>query len=400
MKEQTNGAQNDLLAQARDQINRIDLEMAELFCRRLSAVQQVAAYKQSHGLPVLDPVREREVIARNAAAIEDDVMREYYICQLRATMALSRRYQHRLLYGEKVAYSGVPGAFAAQAAGCIFPDADLIPCADFAAAYEVVERGECECAVLPLENSIGGDVVQVMDLAYDGALCVSGVYELEIEQNLLALPGATIEGIREVVSHPQALSQCAPYLKEKGFVTREAVNTAAAAKAVADGNDLAVAAIGTREAAERYGLVVLASKIGADNANTTRFAVFSRVPRRPQKGDGRFLLLFTVRNQAGALGRAIDAIAEAGFNLRALKSRPTKKGNWSYYFFAEGEGNLSDDNGRRMLCDLDKVCENVRVLGSYETEVKLDLDAPMKREPKVPLIVERFVLTEKNENGD
>ena len=86
------------------------------------------------------------------------------------------------------------------------------------------------------------------------------------------------------------------------------------------------------------------------------------------------MLFFTVRNQAGALSRALDAIGQTGFNLRALKSRPTKRSNWSYYFFAEGEGNLSDDNGRKMLSELQGVCESVRVLGSYETEIKLKCD--------------------------
>lgn len=370
----SNPTTDQTLLAAREEINRIDREMADLFCRRLRAVQDVAAYKKSRGLPVLDPAREREVIERCTSYIEDEVMQQYYVCQLRTTMALSRRYQHRLLMGEKVAYSGVPGAFAAQAAGVIFPDAELVPCKDFVAAYEAVEKGECECAVLPVENSIGGDVAQVLDLAYAGSLCVTGVYELEIEQNLLGVPGATVADLSEVISHPQALSQCAPYLQKNGLTTREAVNTAAAAKAVAEAGDKTVAAIGTREAAEMYGLEVIAANIGADNTNTTRFAVFSRVPRQPQASDGRFLLFFTVRHQAGALGRAIDAIGQAGFNLRALKSRPTKKSNWSYYFFAEGEGNLSDDKGQALLSSLKTVCESVRVLGTYATEVKLKCD--------------------------
>lgn len=362
------------LLAAREEIDRIDREMAELFCRRLRAVQDVAAYKKSRGLPVLDAAREREVIERNAARINDEIMREYYVCQLRTTMSLSRRYQHRLLHGERVAYSGVPGAFAAQAARVIFPDAEAVPCRDFASAYEAVEQGECECAVLPVENSIGGDVAQVLDLAYAGSLYITGVYELEIEQNLLGIPGATEKDLTEVVSHPQALSQCAPYLKKKGWITREAVNTAAAAKAVAEAGDKRVAAIGTREAAEMYGLEIITANIGADSTNTTRFAVFSRVSRQPQTSDGRFLLFFTVRHQAGALGRAIDAIGQAGFNLRALKSRPTKKSNWSYYFFAEGEGNLSDDKGRELLASLGAVCESVRVVGTYGTEIKLKCD--------------------------
>lgn len=365
---------DNILALARAEINEVDRQMAELFCRRFKAARMVAEYKKSRGLPVFDPEREREVISRNTALIEDEELRPYYASQLRATMTISRRYQHRLLEGEKVAYSGVPGAFAAQAAKMIFPDAVLVPCSDFAAAYEAVEKGECECAVLPVENSIGGDVTQVLDLAYAGALFITGVYELEIEQNLLGVHGSTLNDIRMVVSHPQALSQCAPYLRQNNWNTKEAVNTAAAAKAVAQTGDLSVAAIGTREAAERYGLAVLASNIGSDNANTTRFAVFSRVMRQPQPNDGRFLLFFTVRHQAGALGRAIDAIGETGFNLRALKSRPTKKSNWSYYFFAEGEGNLFDENGQQMLEDLKQVCEHVRVLGSYETEIRLSTD--------------------------
>lgn len=362
---------DNLLLQARAEINEVDKQMAELFCRRFRAAQEVAEYKKSRGLPVYDAEREREVILKNTALIEDEVLRSYYVSFLQSTMAISRRYQHRLMEGEKIAYSGVPGAFAAQAAQLIFPDATLVPCADFEAAYKAVENGECECVVLPIENSIGGDVAQVLDLAYAGSLYVTGIYELEIEQNLLGIAGATLKDIQTVISHPQALSQCAPYLRENGWQTQEAVNTAAAAMAVADAGDMSVAAIGTREAAQRYGLSVLASNIGSDNANTTRFAVFSRVMRQPQKRDGRFLLFFTVRHQAGALGKAIDVIGETGFNLRALKSRPTQKSNWSYYFFAEGEGNLFDKNGQKMLDDLKQVCENVRVLGCYESELKL-----------------------------
>ena len=366
--------QQDMLTQAREDINRIDREMAELFRRRFESAARVADYKRAHGLPVYDPVREQEVIERNAALVDDEVLRSYYVCWLRSTMTLSRRYQHRLIEGERVAYSGVPGAFAAQAAGEIFPDATLVPCEDFAAAYEAVVRGECECAVLPIENSIGGDVAQVLDLAYGGELFVTGVYEMEIEQNLLGVKGATLADVRRVVSHPQALSQCAPFIKQNGFEIEEAVNTATAARAVAQSADVSVAAIGTREAARQYGLSVLAGGIGASNANTTRFAVFSRVMRHPQPGDGRFLLFFTVRNQAGALSRAVDAFGQTGFNLRALKSRPTKQSNWSYYFFAEGEGNLHDEAGRRMLEALKGACESVRVLGCYESEIRLGGD--------------------------
>ena len=219
-----------LLQAARADINRIDKEMARLFCERMNAVRQVAEYKRSVGIPVLDASREAEVIARNTAHVEDDTLRAYYVNYLKYNMALSRKFQHALLEGQRVAFSGVPGAFADIAAGRIFPDGVRVPCSDFRSAYDAVVSGDCDCAVLPVENSTNGDVSQVLDMAYAGSLCMSGLYDLEIEQCLLAVPGTDISRIRLVCSHPQALGQCAAYIRQHGWAEQEAVNTAVAAQ--------------------------------------------------------------------------------------------------------------------------------------------------------------------------
>jgi chorismate mutase/prephenate dehydratase len=323
-------------------------------------------------MPAQEPLNPEQVLTENATLIEDEELRSYYPLFLRNVMGLSTQVEHRVMDGIRVAYAGVPGAFAALAAHKIFHGCREIPYPDFRAAYEAVEAGESDCAVLPIENSYAGDVAQVMDLAYFGSLYINGVYDVRINQCLLGTPDATLDGVTEVVSHPQALSQCAEYLASRGVVLTEASNTAVAARRVAQEGDPTVAAIGSPEAAELYGLKILASNINESNTNTTRFAVFTRVPHLGGANDGQFIMTFTVKNEAGALAKAISILGDCGFNMRSLKSRPTKKLIWSNFFYLEGEGNLSSDAGEEMLKRLSAVCSGLKVLGSFDREVYLE----------------------------
>ena len=311
------------------------------------------------------------MLCRNAERIQEEELKPYYVRFLQSNMELSRAYQSRLLEGMRVAYSGVNGAFGQIAAERIFPDATLVSYPDFLSAYDAVEGGECDCAVLPMENSYAGDVTQVVDRAYEGSLFINGVYDLEIVQNLLALPGTTLEEITEVISHPQALSQCADFLRKLQVKTTSATNTAVAACRVAEEGRRDLAAIASSETARLYGLQILQSHINESNSNTTRFAVFSKAERRPTGQDNRFIMFFTVKNEAGSLGRAVSVIGRNGFNLRALKSRPTKNANWEYYFYVEGEGNLFSPQGEAMLSQLKTACSSVKVVGSFDGETLL-----------------------------
>ncbi|MBQ9121196.1 MAG: chorismate mutase [Clostridia bacterium] len=356
---------------ARKEINTIDRQMAELFEKRMAAARLVAEYKQENGLPVFDPAREAEVIDRNSAFVSDPELRSYYINFLKYNMKLSRNYQHCLMEGMKIAYSGVPGAFAYIAATRIFPDGIPTSYGGFKEAYEAVESGECDCVVLPVENSFAGDVAQVMDLAFFGSLYVTGVYDLEVVQNLLGVPGATPKTVKKVISHPQALSQSASYIEEHGYSTEEATNTAVAAKEVRDIGSPEIAAIASLETAKLYGLDVLEKNVNESSMNTTRFAVFSRAQNRQSPTDNHFVMFFTVKNEAGSLSRVISIIGENGFNLKALKSRPTKELIWDYYFYVEGEGNIYGEKGRKMLDALASVCSNVKVVGSFDKEKNL-----------------------------
>ncbi len=359
----------DKLQIAREMINKADKEMARLFGERMEAAKLVAEYKKEHGLPIYDQKREEEVISRNSLLVEDEEIRSYYISFLKSVMDISKNYQHKLLEGAKIAYSGVEGAFAHIAAEKVFPTSNLVAYTGFEDAYKSVENGECDCVILPIENSFAGEVAQVTDLMFSGSLFVNGIYDLEITHNLLGVDGANIDDIKTVISHPQAISQCSGYIKEKGFEAKEATNTAMAAQTVAEMKDKSVAAIASRKTADLYGLKVVDHHINSSRSNTTRFAVFSKAAyKMPTSDSTQFILLFTVNNEAGALAKAISIIGRYGFNMNALRSRPIKGKNWEYYFYVEASGDISGKIGELMLSELSEYCDTVRVAGKYRDE--------------------------------
>jgi len=358
------------LEEARQIINEVDAQMAELFVKRMKAAELVYEHKREFGLPILDQARENAVIEKNTALIQEDVLKEYYIDYLKQLMSISRAYQYRLQNGLNVAYSGVEGAFAHIAAGRIFPEGNRVSCRDFKAAYEAVVNGDCDVAVLPIENSYAGEVGQTIDLIFTGGLFINGIYELEIHQNLLGVPGATAADIKKVTSHPQALAQCHEYIKMKGFDTEGANNTAVAAKMVADLKDKSFGAIASVETAEIYGLDVLEANINKSGENTTRFAVLSKVQAHSPALSSS-VLMFTVKHEAGSLANAISIIGKYGYNMTALRSRPLKKHSWQYYFYVEIAGTVDTENGRQMMDELSKVCDRLKVAGTFAPHTEI-----------------------------
>ncbi len=359
-----------LLEDAREKINRADKEMARLFLERMRAVETVFEHKKKYGLPIFDKDREQEVIAKNSDYIEDEVICSYYVDFIKNVMELSKNYQYRLQEGLKIAYCGVEGAFAQIAANKIFPDGQMIPHRDFKSAYKDVEDGKCDVAVLPIENSYAGEVGGVIDLMFSGSLYVNGVYQLEIVQNLLGVCGAKLSDIKTVISHPQALSQCGEYINEHSLNVIEASNTAAAGKYVFETNDKSIAAIASLDTARLYNLNVLDHDINKSNSNTTRFAVLSK---SKHKGDSNnnSILMFTVSNEAGALVKAIDIIGKHKFNMTALRSRPMKEQSWQYYFYVELDANVDTPNGEKMIEELKKYCDKLKVLGTFRDNLIL-----------------------------
>lgn len=357
----------DQLQKARQTISEVDAEIARLFCKRMEAAEAVAAFKKERGLAILDPVREQQLIEQNSRLIENETYREYYVNLQKQVMKLSRDYQQRLIGGLRVAYGGVPGAFASEAAQVLYPNGTYVPCDDFTAAFRAVEAGDCDVCVLPIENSFAGEVGQVMDLVFSGSLYLNRTCDLAVKQNLLALPGTRPDQIREVISHPQALSQCAGYLDANGIGVRTPyANTALAARFVSELGKQHVAAIGSEQAAELYGLEVIARGINQSDGNTTRFGCFCRTEHiRAGHPDDRFMLVFTVKHEAGALAQAINIIGAYGYNMRSLHSRPMQDLAWNYYFYVECEGDVRSANGQQMMRALATMCDKLKLVGTY-----------------------------------
>ena len=357
------------LDEARKEITRIDKEMLKLFEERMATAEKIAEYKNEHGLSIRDRAREADLVKTNKALIANPEVEPYYGDFLEKVIDLSCNYQTKLLMGRKVGYSGVEGAFAYIAAKKMFPDAELISFSNFEEAYKACERGEVDTAVLPIENSYAGEVTTVMELMFSGDLYVNQVMDLEIRQNLLAAKGATVESIRTVVSHPQALDQCDKYIKEHNYLTQPYVNTAKAAQYVKALEDDSVAAIASDETARLYDLEILEENINSTANNTTRFAALSRAQNTAKVQGSHenesFILVFTVRNEAGALAQTLNILGAHGFNMRSLRSRPMKNLIWQYFFYIEAEGNINTPNGRDMMQELSAICAKLKLVGSY-----------------------------------
>ncbi len=354
---------------ARETIGELDREIALLFEKRMAAVKDVAEYKKARGLAIFDAEREDALLKKNVENITDEEIKEYYVSFLKGTMEISKRYQHRILEGANIAYSGIEGAFAHIAAGRIFPDGKRISYPDFKAAYEAVEKGECECAVLPIENSTAGEVGQVIDLLFSGSLYVNGLYSLDIHHNLIGVKDATEDSIRTVISHQQALDQCERYIRNKGYKAEKCENTARAAHFVAESNDVTLGAIASRETAKLYSLKVIRENVNEESDNTTRFVVVSRT--LSQEKNDHSIILFTVPDVAGGLADILNVIAKHSYSMRCIKSRAMKGLKWKYYFYVEIEGDLQCEKGREMLCELSGKCDKLKMVGAFKNDLKI-----------------------------
>lgn len=346
----------------RKQIDGIDAEMAGLFEKRMAAVARVAAYKKEQGLPVLDAGREQAVLARNARHIQSPALAGYYASFLKGLMALSRQYQQQILGRGTVAYQGAEGGFGHLAMEHLFPASQPLAKATFAEVFEAVDSGEAAFGIVPFENSGTGDVSGILDLCYTHRSSISAMYDLPVSQNLLGLPGAVLGDIKTVVSHTQALQQSRRFIASLGAAAVPYANTALAAQHVAEKNDKSTAAVGSLQAAERYGLVPLAKDIADEAENTTRFAVLSA--RLPEKGN-RFSLLVTVENKVGRLAKVIETIAAKGFDMESIKSRPIPHRPWEYFFYIELVGEARTDQAAVLLENLRAACLSVRLLGVF-----------------------------------
>ncbi len=264
----------------------------------------------------------------------------------------------------RVAFQGEQGAYSDEAVLALFGKVEILPCASLRAVFEAAATGRADHGVVPVENSQAGSINETYDLLLAHPLHIIGEVELRIRHCLLALPGQTIEAIRKVYSHPQALAQCETFLRDHGVEAIPAYDTAGSAKMVAEQRLIGVGAIASRAAAHIYGLDVLAEGIETNPTNYTRFLALAarQLPRKP---DCKTSVVFTTENVPGALYRALGVFATRSINLAKLESRPRRQAPWEYLFYVDFDGHQEDPLVASALTDLAGDCTFLRVLGSY-----------------------------------
>ena len=265
-----------------------------------------------------------------------------------------------------IAFQGAPGAYSDLACRRVFPALTTLPCAAFEDAFAAVREGEARLAMLPIENSVAGRVADIHHLMPQSGLYIIGEHFERVNHHLLALPGATLDGIRVVRSHVHALSQCRDFIRTRKLRPVVRADTAGSAAEIAELGDPSIAAIASELAGEIYGLVSLAQNIEDAGHNTTRFLVMSREPVRAAPGTQSVTtFVFSVRNVPAALYKALGGFATNGVNMTKLESYMVGGRFTATQFYADVEAHPDERPLMLALEELAFFSTEVRVLGVY-----------------------------------
>ncbi len=374
----------DLLV-LRDEIDKIDREIVELFEKRMVISGEVAEYKIGTGKKVFDKEREDSKL-RTLQDLAHSEFNKHGVTELfQQIMAMSRKLQYQLLeangVGEtinftcveelnkenvRVVYQGLEGAYAHQAALEYFGEqANCFHVERWRDAMEAIKDGHADYAVLPLENSTAGIVNDNYDLLNEYSNYIVGEKVVYVDHVLMGQPDAELEDIRMVYSHPQALMQCARFLDEhRDWEQISMNNTAVAVKGVKDAADRTQAAIGSRQAAEYYGLKILKEDICHGKLNSTRFIIVTN-QKIFEKTANKISICFDVPHTSGSLYNILSHFIYNDLNMNKIESRPIPDKQWEYHFFVDFDGNLNDSAVKNALRGIKEETTNFKILGNY-----------------------------------
>lgn len=363
------------LAALRGEIDSADRELLAAFTRRMDVSEQIGKIKAAGNIALTDEGREQQVM-ENALAMTPERHHAEAAAFTRSLMAISKIKQRNTVmprgsidFPESVplavsnaAFFGVTGSFTEMGAAQLFPKANLQSMEYCEDVFAHVRDGQADVGVVPIENSKTGAIGEVYDLLRTFGCYIVGQTWVSVEQCLLARPGAGLTDIREVMSHPQGFEQCRRFLKDKSWDLTTCRNTAVAAQTVAEQGDNRRAAIGSRRAAEAYGLNVLAPGIMDDENNRTRFIAIAKNPCYDDTCD-TVGVSFATLNVSGALCSVLQSFWLSGLNMTRLESRPVSPDR--YRFFCDLQTNISET--RALLEEAAAQCEYFEILGCYKS---------------------------------
>ncbi len=368
------------LSDLRRAVDDIDRVLLHALGERARLMRDVTAAKAAADLPLRDEERESALLAHRATyaeglGLDPGLIRRLYREILDDAVRRQRDWLRETPGVEAtplaVGFQGTEGAYGHEAAvrhfGVERRPVAFKPYRSFRETLEAVQRGDVDRAVLPIENSTAGSVHEVYDLLFQMNLSIVGEEIVEVRHCLLGPPGATLEGLTRVLSHPQALAQCGEFLAEHPAIEQvPAANTALAAQRVADEGLTSQAAIASAEAGDRFGLMVLKRDIANQAVNLTRFVVVAATPADcDPKVEAKVALVFGTRHERGALVRCLNVLADEGISLTKLESRPRPGVAWEYVFYVDVEGHLSEPRMQAALTRLTAATQFLRLLGCF-----------------------------------
>ncbi|ALM81860.1 prephenate dehydratase [Bordetella sp. N] len=349
----------------RERIDSIDAQILELLTQRARTAQEVGDVKHAFHAdgPVLRPDREAEVIRRlqglNQGPLPGAAVSALWTEIISACRGLEK--------GLTVAFLGPEGSYSEQAAMEQFGHAvNKLACPSFDEVFRAVEAGQADVGVVPVENSTEGAVNRTLDLLLNTPLKVMGERSLVIRHCLMA-QGASMEGVRTIMAHPQSLAQCQGWLnRNHPQLSRAAASSNAEAARVAS-QDPTVAAIAGESAAATWGLQVVSAGIQDDAQNRTRFLVLGHIDTLPT-GKDKSSLILAVPNRAGAVYDMLAPLAANKVSMTRFESRPARTGQWEYYFYVDVLGHAGEAHVAKAFADLQAQAAFFKLLGSYPAQ--------------------------------
>ncbi len=344
----------------RKQISDIDKKIIELLEKRADLVKEVGDLKRRYRLPFYSPDREKKIYKM----IEENASGNFPLKSLknifREIMSASIKLEEPLT----ISYLGPEATFTHQAAIERFGlSLHYIPEESIEDVFMDVEQDRADFGVVPIENSIEGVVHYTLDMFVSSSVKIVSEIYIDIKHNLLS-KAQSLEEIKAIYSHPNALGQCKGWLKKHlpNVPLYETVSTARAAK-IAE-KDKEVAAIASLAASEIYGLNVLASGIEDKTNNTTRFLVIGKHIPKPT-GNDKTSFMFSIKDRVGALYEILAPFYKNRINLTRIESRPSRQKSWSYIFYVDVEGHIEDEKLKNALKEVEKLTVFLKILGSY-----------------------------------
>lgn len=347
------------LEELRKKIDKVDSKLIELLNERAQIVIEVGKFKSKNAGPIYSPAREKEILNKitkaNKGPLPDKTLQAIWRELMSGSFFLERAL--------RIAYLGPRGSFSHTAAMLKFGQSvEYEAVTDIRSIFDEVSKAHSDLGVVPIENSAGGGVGETLDAFIDSDVLICAEVYMAIHHNLLA--NCSLAEIEKVYSKPEVFAQCHGWLSST-FKETKTVSVASSARAAQmAAEEKGTAAIGSKVAAELYGLKVVCENIEDIANNVTRFLVISKVDAKPT-GDDKTALLFSTAHKAGALVDVLDAFRNHGLNLTNIESRPGRKREWEYYFFVDFVGHKDDENVKNVLNESRRHCLQLSVLGSF-----------------------------------